>query len=317
VSTTPAPVDQRASETSAGIGQAIGAYGIWGLLPLLFAAMAPAGAFEIVAWRIVWSLVFCGIVIAIGRTWPRIGALLRRRDVVATLGLAAFLIVVNWTVYVFATTTGRTVEAALGYFINPLVTIALGVIVLRERLRLAQWIAVGISVLAVVVIAVGYGQLPWISLLLAFSFGTYGLVKKRVGGVVDALSGLTIETAWLFPFAIAALVVFGAGGFGGGVTFGADGLWHALLLVLGGPVTAIPLLLFASSARRLPLSLLGLVQYITPVLQFVVGVWLQHEVMTPSRWIGFGMVWVALIVLSIDAFRAARPRRRAGAPVAA
>lgn len=303
------------SEIRAGITQAIGAYGLWGALPLLFAAMAPAGPFEIVAWRIVFALAFCAVVLLVGRTWPRVRALLLRRDVVRTLGLAAFLIVINWTVYVYATTSGRTVEAALGYFINPLVTIALGVVVLRERLRPAQWVAVGLSAVAVVVIAVGYGQPPVIALALAFSFGTYGLVKKRVGSVVDALSGLTIETGWLVPFAVAALIVFGLTGFGGGVTFGALGVWHAVLLVVGGPVTAIPLLLFASSARRLPLSLLGLCQYLTPVLQFVVGVWLQHEAMSPARWFGFAVVWLALAVLTVDAFRASRQATRLRAAV--
>ncbi len=157
-----------------------------------------------------------------------------------------------------ATTTGHTVEAALGYFINPLVTIALGVVLLRERLRPAQWAAVGISVVAVVVIAVGYGQMPWISLVLAFSFGLYGLVKKRVGGTVDALSGLTMETMWLVPVAAAVLVVMGVTGLGGGITFGGAGWGHALLMVAAGPATAVPLLLFASSARRLSLSTLGL-----------------------------------------------------------
>ncbi|WP_066517901.1 EamA family transporter RarD [Curtobacterium ammoniigenes] len=305
------------SETSVGIGQAIGAYGLWGALPLLFAAMAPAGPFEIVAWRIVFALGFCIVVIGAGRTWPRIRAILVRPDVLRTLGLAAFLIVINWTVYVSATTSGRTVEAALGYFINPLVTIALGVIVLRERLRPAQWVAVALSAVAVIVIAVGYGQPPIIALTLAFSFGLYGLVKKRVGAAVDALSGLTIETAWLVPFAVAALVVFGVTGFDGGVTFGALGVWHALLLVLGGPVTAVPLLLFASSARRLPLSLIGLCQYLTPVLQFIVGVWLQHEAMSPARWFGFAIVWLALVVLTVDAFRASRTSAGASRSAAA
>jgi chloramphenicol-sensitive protein RarD len=298
-------------EASVGVLQAIAAYALWGLLPLLFAVMTPAGPFEIVAWRIVFALLFCAVVIGIGRTWPRIDALLRNRRVMLTLAVAAVLIVVNWTVYVAATTSGHTVEAALGYFINPLVTIALGVVVLRERLRPAQWAAVGISVVAVVVLAVGYGQVPWISLVLAFSFGTYGLVKKRVGGVVDALSGLTIETLWLVPAAAVTLVVLGVTGWGGGVTFGAAGIGHALLLVLAGPVTAIPLLLFASSARRLSLSTLGLTQYLTPVLQLVVGVWLQHEAMSPERWVGFAIVWVALVVLTVDTFSAQRSARRA------
>lgn len=305
------------SEASVGVLQAVVAYGLWGLMPLLFTAMAPAGAFEIVAWRIVFGLGFCAIGIAVTRSWLRTRSLIAQRRVMAVMALAAVLIVVNWTVYVLATTTGHTVEAALGYFINPLVTIALGVVLLRERLRPAQWAAVGISIVAVVVIAVGYGQMPWISLVLAFSFGLYGLVKKRVGGTVDALSGLTMETLWLTPVAVVALVVMGATGLGGGITFGGAGWAHALIMIAAGPATAVPLLLFASSARRLSLSTLGLTQYLTPVMQLVVGVVVQHEAMSTSRWIGFAIVWLALLVLTTDSFVATRRARRTPLPAAA
>ena len=304
------------SEASVGVLQAVVAYGLWGLMPLLFTAMAPAGAFEIVAWRIVFGLGFCAVGIAVTRSWLRTRSLVAQRRVMAVMALAAVLIVVNWTVYVLATTTGHTVEAALGYFINPLVTIALGVVLLHERLRPAQWAAVGISIVAVVVIAVGYGQMPWISLVLAFSFGLYGLVKKRVGGTVDALSGLTMETLWLTPVAVVALVVMGATGLGGGITFGAAGWGHALLMVAAGPATAVPLLLFASSARRLSLSTLGLTQYLTPVMQLVVGVVVQHEAMSTSRWVGFAIVWLALLVLTTDSFVASRRARRTPLPAA-
>ncbi|WP_439689428.1 EamA family transporter RarD [Curtobacterium sp. SP.BCp] len=314
----PTTVRPARSEASVGVVQAIVAYGLWGLMPLLFAAMSPAGAFEIVAWRIVFGLVFCVVAIAVTRSWLRTRSLIAQRRVMLVMGLAAVLILVNWTVYVAATTTGHTVEAALGYFINPLVTIALGVVVLRERLRPAQWTAVGISVVAVVVIAVGYGQVPWISLALAFSFGLYGLVKKRVGGTVDALSGLTIETVWLLPIAVVALVVMGVTGLGGGVTFASEGWVHVLVTVLTGPATAVPLLLFASSARRVSLSTLGLTQYLAPVMQLLVGVVVQQEPMPPERWIGFAIVWLALVVLTVDSFAAARSSRRRAqaAPVA-
>lgn len=298
------------SEASVGVVQAIVAYGLWGLMPLLFAAMSPAGAFEIVSWRIVFGLVFCAIAIAVTRSWLRTRSLMAQRRVMLVMGLAAVLILVNWTVYVVATTTGHTVEAALGYFINPLVTIALGVVVLRERLRPAQWAAVAISIVAVVVIAVGYGRIPWISLALAFSFGLYGLVKKRVGGTVDALSGLTIETVWLLPLAVGALVVMGVTGLGGGVTFTSEGWPHVLVTVLTGPATAVPLLLFASSARRVSLSTLGLTQYLAPVMQLLVGVLVQHEQMSAARWAGFAIVWLALVVLTVDSFAAARASRR-------
>lgn len=244
----PSPARPVRSEASVGVVQAIVAYGLWGLMPLLFAAMAPAAAFEIVSWRIVFGLVFCAVAIAVTRSWLRTRTLMAQRRVMLVMGLAAVLILVNWTVYVLATTTGHTVEAALGYFINPLVTIALGVVVLRERLRPAQWAAVGLSVVAVVVIAIGYGQMPWISLALAFSFGLYGLVKKRVGGTVDALSGLTIETVWLLPIAVVALVVLGVTGLGGGVTFTSEGWGHAVITVLTG---RRPRCRCCSSRRRL------------------------------------------------------------------
>jgi len=302
------------SEASVGVLQAVIAYGLWGLMPLLFVAMAPASAFEIVAWRIVVGLLFCLVGIALTRSWLRTRSLVAQRRVMGVMAIAAVLILVNWTVYVLATTTGHTVEAALGYFINPLVTIALGVVLLHERLRPVQWAAVGLSVVAVVVIAVGYGQMPWISLALAFSFGLYGLVKKRVGGTVDALSGLTIETMWLTPLAVVALVVLGATGVAGGITFGSEGWVHVLLMLGAGPATAVPLLLFASSARRLSLSTLGLTQYLTPVLQLVVGVMVQHEAMSASRWIGFGIVWVALLILTTDSLMAAHRARRTVLP---
>lgn len=306
----PSPTRPARSEASVGVVQALVAYGLWGLMPLLFAAMAPAGAFEIVSWRIVFGLVFCAVAILATRSWLRTRALLVQPRVMGIMGIAAGLILVNWTVYVAATTTGHTVEAALGYFINPLVTIALGIVVLRERLRPLQWIAVGISVVAVVVIAVGYGRMPWISLALAFSFGLYGLVKKRVGGTVDALSGLTIETVWLLPIAVGALVVLGVTGLAGGLTFASEGGVHVLITVLTGPATAVPLLLFASSARRVSLSTLGLTQYLAPVMQLLVGVLVQHEAMSPSRWIGFGVVWFALVLLTVDSFTAARRSAR-------
>lgn len=314
----PSPAHPARSEASVGVVQAIIAYGLWGLMPLLFVAMAPAGAFEIVAWRIVFGLGFCAIAILVTRSWLRTRSLVVQRRVMGVMAIAAVLIVVNWTVYVIATTTGHTVEAALGYFINPLVTIALGVVLLHERLRPAQWTAVGISIVAVVVIAVGYGRMPWISLALAFSFGLYGLVKKRVGGTVDALSGLTIETMWLTPMAVVALVVLGITGTGGGITFGAEGWVHSLIMIGAGPATAVPLLLFASSARRLSLSTLGLTQYLTPVMQLIVGVTIQHEAMSTPRWIGFAIVWLALVILTVDSFMATRAsRRRALGPAAA
>ncbi len=291
----------------AGLLFAIGAYGLWGILPIYFIALEPTGPFEIVAWRVLFSLVFCALLIAVTRAWRPFAVLLRDRRVVLTMGLAGLLIFVNWQTYVYATLNGQVVEAALGYFINPIVTVLLGVIVLRERLNATQWVAVGISIVAVIVLAIGYGQLPWIALVLAFSFGIYGLIKKRVGPKVDAVSGLTLETAWLAPLAIVQLVFVGMTT---GLTIGTAGAWHTVLLVSAGAVTAVPLLLFAAASRRLPLIYMGFIQYFAPFIQFLVGVLVLQEPMPPERWIGFGLVWLALIVLTVDLLRGVRASRR-------
>jgi chloramphenicol-sensitive protein RarD len=291
-----------------GLAFAIGAYGLWGFLPVYFIALEPAGPFEIVGWRVLLSLVFCALLITVTRAWRPFAALLRDRRVVLTMGLAGVLIFVNWQTYVFATLTGQVVEAALGYFINPIVTVFLGVLVLRERLNTTQWVAVGISIVAVVVLAFGYGQLPWIALVLAFSFGFYGLIKKRVGPKVDAVAGLTLETAWLAPLAIVQLILVAMTT---GLTMGTVSPWHTTLLLLAGAVTAVPLLLFAAASRRLPLIYMGFIQYFAPFIQFLVGVVVLQEPMPLERWIGFGLVWVALGVLTFDLVRGARAARRA------
>lgn len=294
------------STQRAGVVMAAAAYLLWGALPLYFLLLAPASANEIVAWRIIFSLAFWVILISATRGWGALRALLRQPRINATMALAAIFIFINWQVYVFAALHNEVIEASLGYFINPIVTVLLGVFLLRERLRPAQWIAVGISAVAVVVLAVNYGALPWIALALAFSFGLYGLIKKRIGPRVDALSGLTVETAWLLPVAFGQLLLVGAGA---GLTIGTAGASHTVLLVSLGVVTGVPLLLFAAAARRLPLIVLGLVQYITPLLQFMVGAFLLGEAMPPARWIGFGLVWLALAILSADVLLAGRRAR--------
>jgi len=227
--------------------------------------------------------------------------------VVWTMGLAGLLIYINWQTFILAALSGHVVETALGYFINPIITVLLGVLVLRERLRAAQWAAVVISFVAVIVLSVGYGTVPWISLILAFSFGFYGLIKKRVGGHLDALSGLTLETMWLAPIAIVQLVVVSLLT---GLTFGTVSPVHTLALIGSGVITAVPLLFFAAASRRLPLTTLGLVQYLAPVLQLIVGVAVLHEPMPPERWLGFGLVWLALIVLTTDMIVHGRAQRR-------
>ena len=298
----------QSAEPTSGLAFAIAAYGLWGLLPLFFLLLHPTGPFEVVAWRVLFSLVFCLALITATRGWPALFVVLRRPKTVWVMGLAGLLIFVNWQTYVFATLTGHVVEAALGYFMNPIVTVLLGVFVLHERLRRIQWIAVAISAAAVLVLTVGYGALPWISLVLALSFGFYGLIKKNVGPGVGALTGLTLETAWLMPIAIAELLIVGAVT---GLTFGTVSPWHTVGLVSTGVVTAVPLLFFAAAARRLPLSLLGLVQFVAPVLQFLVGVFILGEPMPPERWVGFGLVWVALVILTADMVVTGRAPRRA------
>jgi chloramphenicol-sensitive protein RarD len=306
--TRPAPE----SSTRTGLLAAVGAYGLWGVLPVFFLLLVPAGAFEIVGWRILFSLVVCAVIITVARRWGRVVAIVRRPRILLGLGLAGHLILVNWTVYVYGTLSGHVVETALGYFINPIVTVLLGVLLLRERLRPLQWTAVGLSAVAVAVIAVGYGQLPWVSLALAGSFGLYGLVKKRVSGGADALSGLALETAWLVPAATTMLVITGAGA---GLTIGTVSLGHTLLLVSTGVVTAGPLLLFGLAAGRLPLSVIGLTQYLAPLLQFAFGVFVMHEAMPPERWAGFAIVWAALVLLTIDMLRASRRPASPAAPI--
>jgi chloramphenicol-sensitive protein RarD len=301
---------QAGSHTVRGLAYAGGAYLIWGFLPLYFVALAPTGPFEIVAWRVVFSLAFCAIATAATRAWRPLVGILRQPRILLIMGAAGALIYINWQTYVYATTSGQVVQAALGYFINPIFTVLLGVIVLRERLRMVQWVAIGISVIAVVVITVGYGQFPWIALLLAASFGLYGLVKKQVGHRVDALSGLTLETAWLTPVAVVQLIIVGAVS---GITFGHVNALNTIGLLGAGVITAVPLLFFAAASRRLPLIVMGFIQYFTPILQLIVGVALLHEPMSTERWIGFALVWVALAMLTIDMVLAVRRDRRTSA----
>ncbi|WP_076683014.1 EamA family transporter RarD [Microbacterium sp. RU33B] len=288
------------------------AYLLWGFLPLYFLLLAPTTAWEVVAWRILLSLAFCAILLTVTRTWPKLVAILRRRRLVLWTVLAGALIYVNWQVFLYATLSGHIVESSLGYFINPIVTVLLGVLVLRERLRVTQWVALCIAAAAVVVIVVGYGAFPWIALTLAFTFGFYGLVKKQIGPSVDAISGLTLESLWLAPVAVLQLVLVGMTT---GITMGQLSTGHTVLLLLAGVATATPLLFFAAGARRTTLTLIGILQFVAPILQFIIGVWINDEPMPVERWIGFGLVWVALIVLTVDSLRHVRRTRaaRAGA----
>lgn len=286
-----------ARESALGGVYAFIAYFLWGFLPLYFLSLSPTDPWEVVAWRIVLSLVFCAILLTVTRTWRKLWAILHNRRLVFWTIVAGLLIYVNWQVFLIGTLTGHVIEGSLGYFINPIVTVLLGVLVLHERLRTAQWVAIGIAVLAVVVIVVGYGSFPWIALTLAASFGTYGLVKKQIGPSVDAISGLTLESLWLLPVAVVQLIVVAATT---GLTMGQVSAGHTALLLMAGIVTATPLLFFAAGARRAPLTVIGLLQFVAPILQFITGAWIMAEPMPLERWIGFGLVWVSLIVLMAD-----------------
>ncbi len=283
-----------------GILLGLGAYLMWGLFPLYFRLLEAAGAVEIVLHRIVWSLLACAILVTAVRGWRTVRALTGRQ--VAVLAAAASVLSINWGVFIWAVNSAQVVETSLGYFINPLVSVLLGVVLLGERLRRAQWAAVGIAATAVGVLTYDYGRPPWIAIALAASFGSYGLIKNRVGRGVGALPGLTVETAVLAPVALAGLVWLQVAGRS---TFTAEGPGLTLLLMASGVLTALPLLLFAGAARRVPLSTIGLLQYITPVMQLLIGVLVFGEPMPPLRLAGFALVWLALVVFSVDGLRRA------------
>ncbi|MCX5392493.1 EamA family transporter RarD [Streptomyces sp. NBC_00094] len=294
------------NEGRAGLLYGFGAYAIWGLVPLFWPLLKPAGAVEILAHRMVWSLAFVGLALLALRRWGWIRELVRSPRKLALITVAAALISVNWGLYIWSVNNDRVVEASLGYFINPLVIIALGVVVLKERLRPAQWAAVGVSFAAVLVLAIGYGELPWVSLTLASSFAIYGLVKKKLN--LGGLESLAAETAVLFLPALGYLIWLGTQGT---LAFGTGGAGHTALLVSTGLVTAVPLVCFGAAAIRVPLSTLGLLQYLSPTFQFLLGVLYFHEAMPPERWAGFSLVWLALTLLTWDALRTARRSRAA------
>lgn len=295
------------SEQRRGLIYGFSAYLLWGLFPLYWPLLEPAGPLEILANRIVWSLVFVVVLLCVLRSWAWVRPVLADRRRLLLLTTAAVVITVNWGTYIYGVNSGQVVQAALGYFINPLVSIVFGVVLLRERMRPWQWVAVGLGALAVVVLSVDYGHLPWIALVLAFSFGTYGLVKKTLN--MPALPGLAVETAILAGPAALFLATQLATGSG---TMLGQGAGHAALLVGTGAVTAGPLLLFGAAATRVPLTWIGLMQYVAPVLQFLIGVLLYHESMPASRWVGFGLVWSALVLIAVESLV---ERQRAEVPL--
>jgi len=290
-----AGLPSKVTDSRRGLGSGVAAYFMWGLFPLFWPLLKPARPLEILAHRFVWSLLVVLAILAVQRRWDWIPAILGQPRRLGLLSLAAVCIATNWGTYIYGVNSGQVVETSLGYFINPLVTVLLGVVVLQERLRPVQWAALGIGALAVLVLAATYGRVPWIALVLAFSFGTYGLLKKVVS--MDSVQSLTVETAVLFLPALGYLVYIGGG------TFTSGSLGHDALLASSGVVTAIPLLFFGAAASRLPLSTLGLLQYLAPALQFAFGVVIFHEAMPASRLVGFGLVWVSLVVLTLDGLR--------------
>jgi chloramphenicol-sensitive protein RarD len=300
------------SEKTKGIGYGLSAYLIWGSFPLVIAMLSFADPFEIVVWRVIFGFAFGLAVILVTRKFSEYLSVFKQPRQLLWISLAAVVIYINWQVYVYAVADNHVLEASLGYFINPLVTIALATIFLKEKLNVLQWVAVGLGGVAVLILTFNYGQPPVIALTLALSFGIYGLAKNRLGGKVSALSSFTVETTLLLPLGIVQLVVL-AGMMQ--IQFGYAGLAPSLGLAAYGVLTAIPLLLFGAAAKRVPLSYIGFMQYLTPTLQFLLGLIVFQEPMPAARWLGFAMVWFALSILSFDAFRQLRNRSRLVAPV--
>lgn len=301
---TPAPeIAETEAERRRGLIAGLAAYGLWGLFPLYFHALQPAGAVEILEHRIVWSFVLCIVVLAARRQWGWIQVLRDDRRRAAAIIGAGLLLAANWLTYVWAVNADRVIDASLGYFVNPIITVVVGVVVLREEIRPMQRIAVGLGAASVVVLTWGYGELPWIALVLACTFAGYSFLKKQVQ--LPTVESLTAETALMFPFAAVGLVALLVSGDG---AFTRNGAWLDLKLVGLGIVTSIPLLLFGVATRRIPLVMIGLLQYITPFGQLLLGWWWFGEEMPPERWAGFVLIWAALAVLTTDAIHTSRRR---------
>jgi chloramphenicol-sensitive protein RarD len=290
---------KKRSVNTVGLAFGAGAYLIWGSFPLLFQLSKFASPFETVVWRVVFGFLFAAILVTITKTWGQILALVKTPKKLVWVAVAAIFIFINWQVYVVAVVTGNVIETSLGYFINPLVTVMFAVVLLKEKLRRMQWVALGVGLIAVLVLTIDYGRPPWIAIVLALSFGTYSLAKNRVGRNIGALQSFTIESATVLPIAIIQLIVVAS--FGPIMLL--SGPMEAAVLIGLGIMTAVPLILFGAAASRIPLSMIGFIQYLTPVLQFSAGYFILSEEMPPVRWIGFGLVWVSLVILTSDAFR--------------
>jgi chloramphenicol-sensitive protein RarD len=293
------------TDTRRGVLLGLAAWTMWGFFPLYWPLLEPSGAVEILAHRIFWSMiVMLGVVVALRRR-ASLRRTLSSRRTRWLLAVASVLITVNWGTYIWGVNNAHVVETSLGYFVNPLVSVLLGVVVLGERLRRLQWAALALAGLAVVGLTVEYGRPPWVALILAFSFGSYGLAKKKADS--GAVESLVVETLVVSPLAVGYLVFLGATG---ASTFGGDGPWHVVLVVGTGFVTVLPLLCFGGAATRIPLSTLGLMQYLTPTVQFLLGVLFFHEPMPTMRWVGFGLIWLALVLFTIETLQHRRSQLR-------
>ncbi|MFM1779674.1 MAG: EamA family transporter RarD [Actinomycetota bacterium] len=288
------------SRQSIGYLYAVSAYLLWGTFPLIVAAASFADPFEVVVWRLVFGFLFAILLITVMRSFKELWEIIRNPKKLGWLGVAAFFIFINWTVYVVAIATGHVIESSLGYFINPLLTILVAVVFLKERLRKLQWAALAIALLAVIVLTVDYGRPPWIAFILAFSFATYSLAKNKIGGRVNAIHSFTIESGLLLP--VAAVQFFIVASYTP-IQFGTAGFWPSMILVGFGIMTAIPLILFGAAASRIPLAMIGFIQYLTPTAVFVLGITVFGEEMPPVRLVGFALVWTGLAVLTFDALK--------------
>jgi chloramphenicol-sensitive protein RarD len=298
------------SENSRGFVLGAAAYLMWGLFPLYFPLLEPAGATEILAHRIFWSLITMLVLVVAVRRWTQLRELLADRRRVGILTLAAVLIAANWGTYIWGVNNGHVIETSLGYFINPLVTVLMGVVILGERLRPVQWAALGIAGLAVIGLTVEYGRPPWVALVLAFSFGSYGLAKKKAHS--GAVESLTFETLVIAPVALGYIVLLTLTG---ASTFTSEGTLHVALLLGLGILTAVPLLCFGGAATRVSMTTLGLLQYVTPSMQFALGVLVFREPMPTMRWVGFGLVWLALVIFTVESLNHRRRTLRVAAEV--
>lgn len=284
-----------------GIAYGLMAYGLWGLAPLYWPLLAPASALEILAHRMTWSLIFLAILNAVRKNWAEIWQVMRNPRSLRLLSIAAVLITVNWGLYIWAVVNNHVIDASLGYFINPLINVAFGVLVFREKLRKLQWLAVGVAAAGVLFITLDAAALPWIGLTLGVTFSAYGMVKKMAD--VDAVESLTVETILLLPLSGAYLIwLF----IQGDLALGQHNGWHTLWTLMAGVVTAVPLLAFGAAAVRVPYSTMGILQYGSPTIQFLLGLIVYNEAMSHGRWIGFIIVWIALVIFSIDAIRAGK-----------